>query len=176
MTHSATVSRPFVLSSLVGLALLASSCATGGLAFVQDKRLEITAPRGHDKVTLPVTVRWRVTDFRVTGKDGRSERDAGYFGVFVDRAPVPPGKTLAWIARDDKRCLATTGCPDESYFTDRHAYVTNDTSFTFRQLPDQSTYRGHEIHDVTIVLFDGTGHRIGESAWVVTLRYDRKVT
>jgi hypothetical protein len=174
MPHSPTVSRPFVLSSLMGLALLVSSCATG-LAFVQDKRVEIVAPRSQDKVTLPVTVRWRVSDFRITGKDGRTDRDAGYFGVFVDRAPVPPGKTLAWLARDDKRCLATPGCPDDAYFTDRHAYVTNETSFMFRQLPDQGTYRGHEVHEVTIILFDGTGHRIGESAWEVTLRYDRKV-
>lgn len=176
MTHSATVSRLPVLSSIVGLALLASSCATSGLAFVQDDRLEIVAPKSQEKVTLPVTVRWQVDGFRVTGPDGRSDENAGYFGIFVDRAPVPPGKTLDWIARDDKHCLANPECPDELYFADRDVYTTMNTEFRFEQLPDQGTYRGHEIHDVSIVLFDGTGHRIGESAWYVSLRYDRDVS
>lgn len=176
MTHSATVSRLPVLSSLLGLALLASSCATSGLAFVQDERLEIISPRSHAKVTLPVTVRWSIKDFRITGEDGRSDPHAGYFGVFVDRVPIPPGKTLAWIARDDGRCRAIPGCPDEVYFADRETYTTEQTSFTFERLPDQDAYQGHELHEVSIVLLDGTGRRIGESAWYVTLRYDRDVS
>jgi hypothetical protein len=176
MTHSAAVSRLPVLSSIVGLALLASSCATSGLAFVQDDRVEIIAPKSHEKVTLPVTVRWRVDGFRVTGNDGRSDPNAGYFGIFVDRAPVPPGKTLDWIARDDKRCLANPECPNALYFADRDIYATSATEFRFDQLPDQGSYRGNEVHEVSIVLLDGTGRRIGESAWYVTLRYDRDVS
>jgi hypothetical protein len=176
MTHSATVSRLPVSSSLLGLALLASSCATSGLAFVQDDRVEIVSPRSHDKVTLPVTVRWNVKEFRISGKDGRSDPNAGYFALFVDRAPVPPGKTLDWIARDDRRCRAIPGCPDELYFADREVFTTDKTSFTFEHLPDQEAYQGHEIHDLSIVLLDGTGRRIGESAWYITLRYDRDVS
>lgn len=175
MTHSAAVSRLPVLSSILGLALLTSSCASG-LAFVQDDRVEIIAPESHEKVTLPVTVRWRVDGFRITGRDGGSDPNAGYFGVFVDRAPVPPGKALNWIARDDRHCLASPGCPDELYLADRDTYSTDQTFFTFAQLPDQDAYRGHETHEVSVVLLDGTGRRIGESAWYITLRYDRDVS
>jgi hypothetical protein len=176
MTHSAAVSRLPVLSSILGLALFASSCATSGLAFVQDDRLEIVSPVSHTKVSLPVTIRWKVDGFRVTRPDGMSDRNSGYFGIFVDRAPVPPGKTLDWIARDDKRCLANPPCPDELYFADRETYTTDQTFFTLAQLPDQDAYQGHETHEVSIVLLDGAGRRIGESAWYVTLRYDRDVS
>ena len=158
---------------MVGLALLVSSCAQG-LAFVQDDRLHITSPKQRATVTVPLTIRWRIDDFRVTGPDGRSDKDAGYFGVFVDETPVPPGEKLSWIAREDRRCQRTPGCPDQTYLADHHAYETNTTSITFAQLPDLNTYGGKETHEVTVVLLDGTGRRIGESAWFVTLIFERK--
>ena len=154
---------------------LLSACVPQGLAFVKDDRLEVTAPESHSDVTLPVTIQWDVHDFEITGENGSSTDDAGYFGVFVDTAPIPPGRTLAWLARDDRHCLATRRCPDETYFADRGAYSTDDTSFTLKHLRDLDAYRGHESHEVTIVLLDGTGHRIGESAWYVDFFYDREV-
>ena len=173
MTHSRSVARrPATL--VMGLALLASSCSSE-LAFRQDNRLEITSPPSQSHVTFPVTVSWTVDGFRITGPDGSSDPSAGYFGVFVDRAPVPPGKTVNWIVRDDTRCQRTPGCPDATYLADRHVFTTQETSIRFEQLPDQGAYQGHEVHDVTIVLLDGSGHRIGESAWYVAMRYNRKV-
>ena len=174
MTNSPVVTRSPACLLLVGLALIASSCANG-LAFVQDRRLEFTAPPSHDRVTLPVTVRWKIDGFRLTGPDGSSEPDAGYFGVFVDRSPVPPGKPLSYIARDDLSCRRTPGCPDATYLSDRRVHSANDTAITFEHLPDLGAARGHETHEVTIVLLDGTGKRIGESAWYVTFLYDRDV-
>ena len=172
MTHSRAVVRLSRCAFLVGLSLLASSCASG-LAFVQDRRVEITSPASHAKVTLPVTITWTIEDFRLTGPNGRSEDDAGYFGVFIDRAPVPPGEPLSWIARDDKPCLRTPGCPDDVYLADRRVRFTEIPSIRFEQLPDLNAYRGHEVHEVTIVLLDGNGERIGESAWYLTFLYDR---
>lgn len=157
---------------MVGLALLASSCAQG-LAFRQDDRLEITAPKPRTDVTLPLTIRWRVDDFRITGPGPNAEPDAGYFALFLDRTPVPPGERLSWLARDDRRCKAVPGCPDATYLADRGAHTTNETFFTFDQLPIQDVYSGHETHEATVVLLDATGRRIGESAWFVTFRYDR---
>ena len=145
-----------------------------GLAFVKDERLTIVAPDSLSTVTTPVTIDWEVEDFRVTGEDGSSSDDAGYFAVFVDGAPMPPEEDLAWLARDDRRCLETKGCPDRTYFADRGAYSTTETSLTLKHLPDQDAYQGHERHEVTIVLLDGTGHRIGESAWYVDFFYDRE--
>lgn len=158
---------------MVGLALLVSSCAQG-LAFTQDDRLEITAPKGQQKVTLPLTVRWRIEDFDVTGPTDAARKDAGYFGVFLDTSPVPPGKPLSWIARDDRRCKVRAGCPDALYLSDHRVYQTGETSFTFAQLPDLDTYGGHETHELTIILLDGRGRRIGESAWYRAFRFDRE--
>lgn len=173
MTSSRPVRRPSVACLVAGLALVATSC-TSGLAFVQDRRLDITQPKGNKKVSLPLTVRWTVHDFRVTGPDGNTAPDAGYFGIFLDRTPVPPGKALTWIARDDRTCARTPGCPDAKYLNDRHVYFTTNTEITFTLLPDLGAVGGHEAHEVTVVLLDGQGRRIGESAWYSTFHYDRK--
>ena len=175
MTHFRPVLRLRALSFVAGLALVATSCASG-LAFVQDDRLEITAPESHTDITLPVTIRWSVDDFRVTGPNGSASPDAGYFGVFVNKSPVPPGRPLSWIAHDDRACDRVPGCPDETYLADRGVYATSETSITFQQLPDQNVFRGEETHEITVVLLDGDGNRIGESAWYVVLFYDRPRT
>jgi hypothetical protein len=168
------VSRPLERLALVVVALALTACVPDGLAFVKDERLDIVTPDSLATVTTPVTIEWEVDDFRITGEDGSSSDDAGYFAVFVDRAPIPPGEDLAWLARDDRRCLETKGCPDSTYFSDRGAYSTRETSLTLKHLPDQDAYQGHERHEVTVVLLDGTGHRIGESAWYVDFFYDRE--
>jgi len=173
MTDSQLVARLRASILVLGLALLASSCAHG-LAFTQDRRLEITRPNSSAKVTLPLTVRWRMKDFRVTGPDGNSDPNAGYFGVFLDRSPMPPGKPLSWITRDDVTCRRIPGCPDESYLEGRHVYATSDTELVFRLLPDLRTNSGRETHEVTVILLDGRGRRIGENAWYRTFFYDRK--
>jgi hypothetical protein len=174
MTHSRAVARLSAYSSVLGLALLASSCASG-LAFVQDRRLDITAPRAHARVSLPVTLSWTIDDFRVTGADGAADPRSGYFAVFMDRSPVPPGKPLSWIAREDRVCGRTPGCPDATYLSDHRVYSTSETTITFEHLPDLGAAGGHETHEATIVLLDGTGRRIGESAWYVTFLFDRNV-
>ena len=168
------MSRSPVRSGLLLIALGLTACVPDGLAFVKDERLRITAPDSLSTVTTPVTIDWEIEDFRITGPTDDASDDAGYFGVFVDRAPVPPGETLAWLARDDTRCLSSPGCPDRTYFADRDAYSTTETSFTLKHLPDQDSYQGHERHEVTIVLFDGTGRRIGESAWYADFFYERE--
>lgn len=165
--------RPGVAWILLSMTLLAPACIPEGLAFVQDDRLRITSPKGHTEVELPLTIEWEVEDFEITGPDGNSDASAGYFGVFVDASPVPPGRELAWIAHDDPRCSNTPGCPDETYLADRNVFSTQDTEFTIEHLPDLDTATGHETHEVTVILLDGTGRRVGESAWHVTFFYDR---
>jgi len=173
MGQEGTIRGRRVAPLVAAVALLAQGCTPHGLAFVKDQRVDVVTPDSHATVHLPVTVRWTVHDFRVTGHDGSSNPDTGYFGVFVDRAPVPPGKPLSWVAHGDQLCLATPGCPDKQYMRDHDTYATTDTSFTLRQLPDLSAYHGHELHEVTIVMLDGDGIRIGEQAWYVDFKYDR---
>jgi len=173
MNDAGTVPRLRMATGVVAMAVATTSCIAHGLAFVRSTQVEIVSPQSHSLVRTPVTVRWRVHGFRVTGHDGRSSPNAGYFGVFVDRAPVPPGKPLSWVAHGDRQCEHTRGCPDRTYFADHDTYATTNTSFTLHALPDQTAYHGHELHEVTIVLLDGRGDRIGENAWYIDFRYDR---
>jgi hypothetical protein len=173
MKHADPVARLRTFVVPLALLLLACACSTSGLAFVQDTRLEILSPEPRSTVELPVTIRWRIDGFRITGRDGRAAPDAGYFAVFVDTTPIPPGQTVAWVARDDRSCTSTPGCPDETYLADRGTHVTSETTFTLEQLPFLDAHAGREHHEVTIVLLDGTGHRIGESAWYVSFVYER---
>ena len=144
-----------------------------GLAFRLDDRVQITAPADREEVELPVTLRWSVEDFEVVQPGTEVREDAGYFAVFVDRAPVPPGKTLAWIARNDSGCSESSGCPDAEYLSSRGIYTTSETQLVLEQLP-----RGDEgkrdRHTATIVLLDGSGARIGESAFEVVFEVERE--
>jgi hypothetical protein len=158
------------------LSLLTSGCVQQGLAFRVDDRLTIDAPKARSEVTLPVTVRWSVKDFTVVAPDagGAATKDTGYFAVFVDRTPQPPGKPLSWIARKDRTCRVADGCPDAEYLAARNIYSTSDMSLTFEQLPRPSNKREKERHNVTIVLLDAQGRRIGESAFYVEFVVKRK--
>ena len=148
----------------VALALVSSACSVRGVAFRQDDRLSFVSPGDRDEVTLPVTIEWEVEDFDVPSD--------GSFAVFVDRAPQPPGKTLDWLARDDDACQSTDGCPDETWFADRDVFPTTETSITIDQLPDR-TDDGRERHEVTVVLVDREGRRIGETGWTLEIEVDR---
>ena len=153
-----------VLTVALALATLVSGCALRGVAYRQDDRLSFTSPDDRSEVTLPVTVRWEVEDFDVP--------DEGSFAVFVDRAPQPPGKTLAWLARNDDSCRAEDGCPDASWFADRDVFQTTETSFVIERLPARDDER-REFHEVTVVLVDRDGRRVGETGWTIEFQVER---
>jgi hypothetical protein len=133
-----------VRALLVIGALFAAGCSQGQ-AFRVDQRVSIVTPRDRAAVHLPVVVRWRAS--RV---DGRA------FGVFVDRAPVRPGK----------RVVAAATATDAVYVTATH-------SVTIRQV-ERPHVRGRERHRATIVLLDPYGRRVGESAWDVVFEVKRE--
>jgi hypothetical protein len=137
------------------LSTTTSACGLRGLDFVQDDRVEITSPRDRAEVRLPVTVRWEATGFE------------GTYAVFVDRAPVPPGQPLSWLAREDELCAETPDCPNETWFRDRDVYATSATELTIEELPDLTDEERRDFHEATVVLLDGDGRRIGESAFTV---------
>ena len=163
--------------ALLGLCVALAGCVPQGLAFRVDQRLTFTSPEDRSTVTLPVTLDWEIEDFEITEPGGEPREDAGYFGVFVDTTPMPPGEDLAWIARDDTSCRPDDGCPDEEYLSGRGIYTTTDTELVLEQLPrttgsDDDDRR--ERHRATIVLLDATGTRIGESAFEIAFDIDRK--
>jgi hypothetical protein len=149
------------------LVLVLSSCAIHDLAFVKDDRLRIVSPSEFARVSQPVTLSWTARYFTVTGADGRSSPNAGYFAVFVDTHPQPAGKTLADLAKGDKTCLASQGCPNTAYFLARRIYVTQSTHFTIPSLPPPplGSRTGDQVHAATVIMLDGGGHRIGESGY-----------
>lgn len=150
---------------VVALALLTSGCAVSGIAFRQDDRLSFVTPDDRAEVTLPLTVEWEVEDFEVG-------EGAGSFAVFVDRAPQPPGKTLDWLARDDDSCRADDGCPDAEWFAERDVFPTTERSLTIERLPARADDR-RELHEVTVVLLDEDGRRIGETGWSLEFQVQR---
>lgn len=167
------MNRLTIPAALLAATWLLAGCAMSGLSFRVDERVRITAPEDRATVSLPVTVEWSVADFDVTGPTADVAPEAGMFGVFVDRAPQPPGEPLEWFARDDDGCRATDGCPDAEYLEQRRVHATGDTFLVIEALPRPTTSRGPERHEVTVVLLDGQGHRLGESAWHVTFEVDR---
>jgi hypothetical protein len=157
--------------------LLTAACVPQGLAFRIDKRLTFTAPKDRAEVRLPLTVSWQMRDFTIVGPGGAPAGDqSGYFGVFIDQAPQPPGKKLSWIARKDRTCRPSDGCPDAEYLAARHIFSTTDTHITFEQLPRPSDSNRKERHTITVVLLDPTGKRIGESAFQVDVVVDRSAS
>lgn len=168
--------RGIAFTLLLG-AVASSACAAEGLAFRTDTRVEITAPEDRAEVTLPLTMSWTVRDFKIVkpGQEVGQTQDVGYFGVFVDAAPQPPGEPVSWVARDDTGCRPADGCPDKEYLAVRGIYETTKTSMTLDQLPQpvgEPTTR--ERHTITIVLLDPAGRRIGESAFSVDFSVDRE--
>ena len=167
--------RPSLRHLAMGLliALTMSSCTFQDIQLRADDRMRIIAPESREIVSAPVTVTWSMRDFTAVGLDGESVGDEGAFVVFVDRAPMPAGKTLEWLARDDTSCELDARCPDAQYLAERGIYVTTETSVTVPDLPRVGGV-GKEQHYVNIVLVDGTGRRIGESAWYRQFQSERR--
>lgn len=165
-----------LIACLLAVLVLAGGCRTQGLAFRQDDRVEIVAPEENETVTLPFTLEWSVEDFDIVGPDGSDTNDAGYFGIFIDQTPMPPGESLRYIARDDDSCLRSADCPDETYLSDRNIYLTTDTQMTIDALQDTRPVdrpSAPDDHEITIVLLNGSNERIGEAAFTVEFTVDR---
>lgn len=148
----------------LGLGLALTGCATEGLAFRVDERVQVVRPADRATVTLPVTVDWEARDL----PDGTT------YAVFLDSTPVPPGEPLRWVARDDSGCREADGCPDAQYLADRGIFATDRTELVLEQLPRTDRAAGdRERHRATVVLLDEQGRRLGESAFEVVFDVDR---
>lgn len=161
-----------LLAVLATVAL--SGCQVDRLQFTNDERLSFQAPQARHRVTVPLTIEWTMRDFEAVGLDGSSDEHRGVFAVFVDRAPMPVGKDLKWLFRSDHGCKRDARCPSLQQLADRGVLITTDTSATIDVLPQVGQGRGDEQHYVNVALLDGTGHRIGESAWYLPFKSKRR--
>jgi hypothetical protein len=150
------------LVAAVVVTTILDSCAFG-VSFKVDRRIEILRPKDLSRVVLPVTVEWRVRDFKIG-------EGAGAFAIFVDRAPQPAGKPIGWLFRDDPACggAGSRSCEDPDFLAERRIYVTRSSSFTVEQVTQLTgTDAGRRFHEVTIVLLGARGNRAGEGAWPI---------
>lgn len=164
--------RRRVLLALAGIVLtLAPACGVDGLAFKEDTRVEVVRPGDRDEVRLPLTIDWTVEEFEV----GRGQ---GSFGLVLDQAPPRPGKTLAWLYRGDRSCRGDTGealCETAEFLASRRVYTTTETKFTLDRVPRLSgDDRRRQFHEVTLILLDAAGRRVGEGAWSVQFEVPRE--
>lgn len=149
-------------AALLVVLLLASACGVNGLSFREDDRVKIVTPGTNDRVNLPLEVRWTVRDFD------------GYFAVFFDRSPMKPNQGLVSLVPEDDACRTAPGCPDRQWLADRGIFVTDTPSLAVETLEDRRrNNRTKDRHEVTIVLLDRNGRRVGESAFVREFIVDR---
>jgi hypothetical protein len=156
------------VASAWGCAALAAAALAGcadDLQFRRDHRLRFVAPPARAEVTVPFDVAWTM--------DGRN----GSFAVFVDRSPMDPGEDVESIAQDeDPACARATTCPDRQWLAEHHIFLTARTRMTIPLLPGDGGRRATahtRRHELTVVLLDPRGRRIGESAWTRVV-YSRK--
>lgn len=147
--------RP-ALAAALAVALAASGCSqfgTDGLQLQADDSIEIVTPDDRATVDVPLEVRWTDSD----------PRPGGTYAVIIDRAPMPPGETVDWFARDDADCAATAGCPDEVWLARRGITVTDGTELSIAIVPPLDD--DERFHELTVVRLDGEGRRDGEGAF-----------
>ena len=119
---------------------LLSGC--GPYLFRQSDRIVVTSPQTYSTIGEPVTITWSTQDFSAPAD--------GSFAVFVDRDPLGPGENI-----DQYSAQQRTGI-----------YVVDATVLKLGVLGTLTGVDPAEAnhHDVTIVLLDRAGNRIGEYA------------
>jgi hypothetical protein len=158
-----------VAAAVAMVAAVASGTGCAGVALQRDHGLRFLSPPEGARVSLPLVIRWKVDPqrFRPTGFDGSRSGRRGVYAVFVDSAPMRPGRHLDTLAASDKTCRTSPGCPDTTWLADHGVYVVRRPELALRGLPAAGgrAAPGGRRHRVTVVLLDGRGVRVGEAAW-----------
>lgn len=153
--------------------MAAAGCDTSQMAFTQDHRVHFTTPPSRALVSVPVTVRWTVEGFGIAPAGSAPPSTGhGYFAVFLDRAPVRPGQSLYVLA--DRSCKKTPGCFNAQYLAGKGVYTTTVPTLTLTSVPSLDSYEKTQLHEITVVLMDTAGRRIGESAWYLDFRMGKR--
>jgi hypothetical protein len=139
-----------------------SSCSLEGLDFVEDDRLSVEGLEDREETDLPIELSWTL--------EGGFRDDEHAFAVIVDRTPPRPGRSVESLLDDDPACSGPQGCP-EGYLERNRIFVTDGTSLVLDGIPEGTAKQeGRGFHEVTIVLVDAAGVRVGEIAESVRFR------
>jgi hypothetical protein len=136
------------------LILAAYSTAPGPLR--ADRRVSILEPAPGSTVPEPVQLRWR-SRFDPGPASGR------WFAVFLDAAPVPPGRSML---TGPVGCDTVAACIERGAFAGPNVFLTDRTEVH----PGPLRPGAGGQHRFTIVLVDEHGVRDGAVAWNATFR------
>lgn len=123
------------------MSLTVSGCDQ--LLFKQDHRIVIDSPRPYSHVRQPLTLSWTARNF-VPGADGT-------YAIFVDTDPISPGASIKDLTVAERRAV---------YVQDS---TTLDLSRTLKPKAVADPLEKNH-HDITVILIDRDGRRIGEEA------------
>ncbi|HZN16220.1 MAG TPA: hypothetical protein VFB78_18275 [Acidimicrobiales bacterium] len=147
----------------VALLLLSlPACARDHIEFRLADDFRVTAPSDQQRVRLPVQIRWKAADVKAT--DDLSG-PGPFFAVFIDRAPIRAGTSLASLVDDD--CRKLPGCPTRDWYAERFVFVTGDKTLTLPAVPADAggTRTGADhTHRATVVVVNANGVRVNEAA------------
>jgi hypothetical protein len=101
-------------------------------------------------------------------------KSAGYFSVFIDRAPIKPGRSLRSVGDTDRACVHDPSCPDAQYLADRQVYSATEPLLKLTEVQPLETKDGVQLHGAIVVLMDTAGRRIGEAAWRLEFRVRKR--
>lgn len=148
---------------LACLAALSTGCSVPS-ALRPDTSIRISVPTDLSLVTLPVTIRWHTS---------RTPDRATAFAIFLDRAPVPPGASLADVGAGDLSCTRTKSCASEDYLRAHGVIVTKDADVVLASLPVSDGLAKADqpaVHQATVVFLDSALHRVGQSGALISFR------
>lgn len=167
--------RRAVLLACAALLPLLVGCDFSQLAFRVDHRLHFLTPKSRQLVRPPFKVTWTMRDFTVVGPhQGPVNRMSGYFGVFVDTAPIKPGQSLQSVVNNDSGCKNNPKCLTTSMLATHQVYVTTRPEIEVPVIASLSDHDSIQLHDLVVVLLDTSGHRIGEYQWDLPFRMHRQ--
>lgn len=134
-------------------AALLTGCQPTRVELRADPDFRIVAPTPRASVTPPVRLRWAPPS---------PDLPATAYGVFVDLAPQPPGRTLEHFSRRFPLCFEPRR--DDRCLADHGIHVVRRTSV---ELPGvarrEAAPRGYEdVHEASVVPLDGHTRRLGE--------------
>ena len=104
--------------------------------------MKVTYPAIYSSVKEPLTIQWHV--------NGTGAADGTRFAVFLDRDPMPPGEGIDYFDSRDREGI---------WLLDR---TTLHLDVLSRRPGVDPAEQDH--HDVTVVLLDRAGKRVGEDA------------
>ncbi|CAB4695915.1 unannotated protein [freshwater metagenome] len=80
---------------------------------------------------------------------------------------------MADVFDDGQPCSPQT-CGDRGLLAERGVYLTRKPEVVLRTIPRLDSHEDTQLHEVTVVLLDAEGRRIGEAAWYDAFKLEHR--